>query len=543
MRSHSGNMLRLLLMAIVSIGAGTAFVVPAAAQDGRGSASAPGDHGSDSAPKTPLSKAPAAERTAIRNLLGALAWPRRIIAVLRLQRFDCPESAAMVIDALHDRHVAVRSFALLVLAHRNVPQDEDWLTHEADPTVIRTALRVGYRVDPARLARGAAALSRSSRLDDKLLAAELGLLSDDEDLQELAIELIRTVILRMNKQEAGSLSPRLARLTGGDDLRRDYKWRLWYQKNRGLRSIDAARMLPPRSIATSAMNGAEATVVPTPSNPADLSEIARLPFAEFTALSDHLEALALQPLDLAIVLDCTASMSGEIAEAQGGVDDLMRFVGDVAGGIRVGIAGYRDRRELFEKVGWDLTGSIEQARANLWRLSAEGGGDRPELVDQGLSLAYTTFSWNPRNRGVLILVGDAPPHPGHGEGCIKLARFARQRGVTTHVVGCDPRIVDSEDTEDDPDEELVDADDGGAVSPFDVERGEDAISRPTKRRRWSRDRDAIEFFPEIAEAGGGRVVNLDRDERLVPEIAGLIVGVDFEEPMVEFFEVYMELCR
>ncbi len=543
MSPQSGILVRLLLMAVTSIGTVTALAVPATAQDGRVPASASGDDESGSAPDTPLSKAPAAERTAIRNLLGALAWPRRIIAVLRLQRFDCHESAAMVIDALHDRHVAVRSFALLVLAHRNVPQDEDWLTHEAEPTVIRTALRVGYRVDPDRLARGAAALSRSSRLDDKLLAAELGLLSDDEDLQELAIELIRTVILRMNKQEAGSLSPRLARLTGGDDLRRDYKWRLWYQKNRGLRSIDAARMLPPRSIMTPAMKGAEATVVPTPSNPADLSEIARLPFAEFTALSDHLEALALQPLDLAIVLDCTASMSGEIAEAQGGVDDLMRFVGDVAGGIRVGIAGYRDRRELFEKVGWDLTGSIEQARANLWRLSAEGGGDRPELVDQGLSLAYTTFSWNPRHRGVLILVGDAPPHPGHGEGCIKLARFARQRGVTTHVVGCDPRIVDSEDTEDDPDEELVDADDGGAVSPFDVERGEDAISRPTKRRRWSRDRDAIEFFPEIAEAGGGRVVNLDRDERLVPEIAGLIVGVDFEEPMVEFFEVYMELCR
>lgn len=548
MRSHSGNMLRLLLMAIVSIGAGTAFVVPAAAQDGRGSASAPGDHGSDSAPKTPLSKAPAAERTTIRNLLGALAWPRRIIAVLRLQRFDCPESAAMVIDALHDRHVAVRSFALLVLAHRNVPQDEDWLTHEANPTVIRTALRVGYRVDPDRLARGAAALSRSSRLDDKLMAAELGLLSADEDLQELAIELIRTVILRMNKQEAGSLSPRLARLTGGDDLRRDYKWRLWYQKNRGLRSVDAARMLSPRSIAIPPVEGAEVPRVATVSNPADLSEIALLPFEKFTALSDHLEALALQPLDLAIVLDCTASMSGEIAEAQGGVDDLMRFVGDVSGGIRVGIAGYRDRRELFEKIGWDLTGSIDMARANLWRLSAEGGGDRPELVDQGLALAYTTFSWNPRNRGVLILVGDAPPHPGHGEGCIKLAKFARARGVTTHVIGCDPRIVDSVDSVDDPsnekiEDELEDVDDSDAVNPFDIERGEDAISRPTKRRRWSRNRDAIEFFPEIAEAGGGRVVNLDRDERLVPEIAGLIVGVAFEEPMVEFFEVYMELCR
>ena len=530
------------MMATLAFGGVTASALPTASTTAVELVSP--DDEIDLTPRTPLNKAPAAEQTAIRNLLGALAWPRRVIAVLRLQRFDCPESAAMVIDALHDPHLAVRSFALLVLAHRNVPQESEWLAHEVEPSVIRTAMRVGYRVDPDRLARGAAALSRSSRLDDKLMAAELGLLSDDEDLQELAIELIRTVILRMNKEEAGSLSPRLARLTGGDDLRRDYKWRLWYQKNRGLRSIDAARMLSPRPIAIPPVEGADVLVVSTASNPADLSAIALLPFEKFTTLSDHLEALALQPLDLAIVLDCTASMSGEIAEAQGGVDDLMRFVGDVSGGIRVGIAGYRDRRELFEKVGWDLTGSIEQARANLWRLSAEGGGDRPELVDQGLSLAYTTFSWNPRNRGVLILVGDAPPHPGHGEGCIKLAKFARERGVTTHVIGCDPSIVDSVDSvEDAPDDQLENVDDGDAVSPFDIERGEDAISRPTKRRRWSRNRDAIEFFPEIAAAGGGRVVNLDRDERLVPEIAGLIVGVDFEEPMVEFFEVYMELCR
>ena len=32
-------------------------------------------------------------------------------------------------------------------------------------------------------------------------------------------------------------------------------------------------------------------------------------------------------------------------------------------------------------------------------------------------------------------------------------------------------------------------------------------------------------------------MNLARDERLVPEIAGLIVGVDFEKPMIEFFDV------
>jgi len=39
------------------------------------------------------------------------------------------------------------------------------------------------------------------------------------------------------------------------------------------------------------------------------------------------------------------------------------------------------------------------------------------------------------------------------------------------------------------------------------------------------------------------VVNLARDEKLVPEIAGLIVGKEFEEPLVQFFTLYTLLCR
>ncbi|MCP4835962.1 MAG: VWA domain-containing protein [Phycisphaera sp.] len=478
---------------------------------------------------TPLVEADEAEQEVLQELLGSLAWPRRVIAVLRLQRFDCPSSAGMLIAAIRDKHPAVRSFALLVLAHRGVKQEAGWLDAEEEPTVIRTALRCGYRIDPERLSRGVAALSRSSRLEDKLLAAELALLSEDEELHELAVELVKIVVLRMNDPQCGSLSPRLARITGGEDQRRGYKWRHWWKRNRR-RPMTAARMLPSRPLPE---EGAIDRTIPTPSHPNDLSTMATLPLDEFVSLAGHLEQLALQPLDLAIVIDCTASMSGEISDAQGGVDDLMRFVGDVSGGVRVAIAGYRDRREKFEKIGWDFTGSIDQARTHLWRLSAEGGGDRPELVNEGLELAYTGFAWNPAHRGVLVLVGDAPPHPGRGARCIEMARTAGRHGITTHVIGCDPSIQDDDEPSDGEPVDIADEEDVD---------GPNGIKKLT-RRRGSRDRSAIEFFPQIAAAGGGRVVNLTRDERLVPEIAGLIVGTDFEAPMIEFFKVYMLLCR
>ena len=482
---------------------------------------------------TPLASAQEEEQESIHALLGSDAWPRRAIAVLRLQRFDCPESANLLEMALADPAPQVRSFAITTLAHRNHPQGIRWLKEENDPKVIRSMLRCGYQLETERLRRGVSALARSSKLQDKLTAAELGLASGEEDLAELAEELLRTVILRMNDAEAGSFSPRLARITSGPDIRRDYKWRMWYQKHRNNMGIDDAIYLSPRP-----QFDPDAAVAATPSHPGDLSEIARIPFEKFTQLASHLEKLAEKPLDLAIVIDCTASMSGEIADAQGGLDDLMVFTGDVCKGVRVGVAGYRDRRAKdFEQIGWDFSSSITVAREHLWKLSALGGGDRPELVDKGLQIAYRNMTWNPIHRGIVVLVGDAPPHPGRGTYCVNMARAARGRGVTTHVIGCDPSIQDSEPAEEtDPTEEFEEA------HPYDTEKGVPARSKPAKRTRRP-GREKIEFFQEIAAAGGGRVVNLDRDERLVPEIAGLIVGKEFEEPLVQFFTIYMQLCR
>ncbi|MEE2972358.1 MAG: hypothetical protein VX672_04470, partial [Planctomycetota bacterium] len=210
-----------------------------------GHATAPSPPAGAIEPVTPLAEASESEREAIEVLQGSLAWTRRVMALLRLQRFDCPESATLVADALHDRHAAVRCFALLVLGHRGVPQDSAWLETETEPTVIRTALRTGFRIDPLRLSRGVAALARSSQLPDKLLAAELALLSDDPELHELATELVKTVILRMDDQEAGALSPRLARLTESDDLRRGYRWRNWWKRHRRV-PLNDARILPLR---------------------------------------------------------------------------------------------------------------------------------------------------------------------------------------------------------------------------------------------------------------------------------------------------------
>jgi len=423
-----------------------------------------------------LAAAPPAATATLRKFLTDPAWTKRAIAAVRLERYACDESRAMLIDLLkHDRAWQVRTFAMASLARRRVPAEEHWFADEHEPRVLRNALRCRYAIDAERLGRGVRFLARSDRLEDKLLAAEIGAASGDEDLIELAREAARKVILRMERDEAGAFSPRLALLTGQWDMRRAYRWKDWL-----LKAGRSFTVQPAYAIAT----GEE---------PMELSLIADLSPDRFAALQDYIEKLRQREVDLAICLDCTASMSGELSAAQGGIDDLMLFVGDVVGSLRMGLVAYRDRHDKFETKYWDFTTSIDEARRRLWLLSAEGGGDTNESVHLAMQAAYTQLTWIPEHTKVLIVVGDAPPHVGYGTSCIDMARLAATNDLTTHTIEAE---------------------------------GEE-----------------VKHFAEIAEAGEGRCVSLEDDDRLIPEIAGLTLGEQFKDEFREFFALYLYLCR
>ena len=53
----------------------------------------------------------------------------------------------------------------------------------------------------------------------------------------------------------------------------------------------------------------------------------------------------------------------------------------------------------------------------------------------------------------------------------------------------------------------------------------------------------VKHFPQIAEAGGGRCVNLKDGDSLIAEITGLTLGDRFQAELGEFFDTYLELCR
>ena len=53
----------------------------------------------------------------------------------------------------------------------------------------------------------------------------------------------------------------------------------------------------------------------------------------------------------------------------------------------------------------------------------------------------------------------------------------------------------------------------------------------------------MKHFPAIAEAGAGKCIDLEDDRLLMPEIAGLTLGDRFRDELLQFFDVYLELCR
>src|SRR5690606_7053515 len=103
------------------------------------------------------------------------------------------------------------------------------------------------------------------------------------------------------------------------------------------------------------------------------------------------------------------------------------------------------------------------------------------------------LQWSEQTTRVVCVVGDAPPVVGTATNCERLAQRAAAQGWVTHTIEA-----------------------GG---------------------------EEVKGFREIASAGGGQCVTLDRNGSIIAEITGLTVGDQFAEEMDEFFNTYLNLCR
>ena len=147
-------------------------------------------------------------------------------------------------------------------------------------------------------------------------------------------------------------------------------------------------------------------------------------------------------VEVVFCLDTTGSMGGLIDGAKA---KIWAICNQIAGGrptpaLRVGLVAYRDKGDDYITKVTDLSRDLDSIHTDLAGLSAGGGGDIPESVNQALDDAVNKISWakDKRTLKIIFLVGDAPPHMDYADD-VKYpvtCKKARELGIFINSIQC-----------------------------------------------------------------------------------------------------------
>ena len=123
-------------------------------------------------------------------------------------------------------------------------------------------------------------------------------------------------------------------------------------------------------------------------------------------------------IDLAFCVDETGSMGSCIDQVKEHIISIISetLQDPAVDSLRVGLVGYRDhppQDTTFVTQVMEFTEDIAEIKAAVNGMKADGGGDKPECMTDGL-YEVVRLRWRPRAAKVLVLIADAPPH-GVGE--------------------------------------------------------------------------------------------------------------------------------
>jgi hypothetical protein len=132
------------------------------------------------------------------------------------------------------------------------------------------------------------------------------------------------------------------------------------------------------------------------------------------ALTSQRDAITSPNLDITFLIDATGSMGDEINSVQNTIKDISDKINamDIKSKIRYSLVSYKDRTDAYRVKRYDFTSSLSAYQEILNDLSASGGGDYRESLNEGLYHAVNNISWTEQDDAVrlVFLIADAPPH-------------------------------------------------------------------------------------------------------------------------------------
>ncbi|MBX3314585.1 MAG: VWA domain-containing protein [Actinobacteria bacterium] len=121
-------------------------------------------------------------------------------------------------------------------------------------------------------------------------------------------------------------------------------------------------------------------------------------------------------VDVLFLLDATGSMGDEIDRLKASIDSVSARIDALESqpDVRFAMTLYRDEGDAFVTASYDFTSDVAAFRKALADVVADGGGDYPEAMEEGLAEALAEPAWRDPASTVQLafLVADAPPQIG-----------------------------------------------------------------------------------------------------------------------------------
>lgn len=234
------------------------------------------------------------------------------------------------------------------------------------------------------------------------------------------------------------------------------------------------------------------------------------------SFGDYVGGLRKVGLDLALVIDTTESMQFVIDEVKQSLTRMVTAIQRMVPTSRVGIVVYRDQGDEYVVRWTDLSFRTDKLRDFLANITASGGGDWEEAVLEALDTAIHELTWRKRSKKIVILVGGSPPHADEMPELREVVRSFRESG--------------------------------GYLSAIDVT---DHLHLEFERKMWRslHGRDAFrpspkpEFYREVTEVyrslaadGGGELVQLADEKKLLRDILVLTFGSRWKVEMARYLK-------
>jgi hypothetical protein len=162
-----------------------------------------------------------------------------------------------------------------------------------------------------------------------------------------------------------------------------------------------------------------------------VEEVLEVTTSKETVFEEFVYGARRHGLEVVFVLDQTSSMQPAIDAAKSRILEICDYVSLLIPKYRVGLVTYDDGAVL----SFPLTKEYDALQKKLSQVLAVGGGDTPEGVDKGLASALKPgLGWSKQARKVLIVVGDAPPHPEDMPKTVAMVKEAVQSGWVVSAI-------------------------------------------------------------------------------------------------------------